>query len=112
MYLIVQTSKCVKCFIEISAELSEPIVLLPCKHMVHFEYIDNKRKLCPGCLTTYELEKEGYYISPEMPRKRRRQEGEHRSTRGTKAQTIIRELFVFTLDELSIRAPFEALNIE
>src|SRR6266540_2077039 len=59
MYLIVQTSKCVKCFIEISAELSEPIVLLPCKHMVHFEYIDNKRKLCPGCLTTYELEKEG-----------------------------------------------------
>lgn len=32
--------------------------------MVHFECINNnKRKLCPGCLTDYELEKEGYYIN-------------------------------------------------
>ena len=80
--------------------------------MVHFKYIDNKRKLCSECLTDYKLEKEGYYISPETPRKRRRQEGEHRSTRGMKAQTIIYELSVFTLDELSIRAPSEALNME
>jgi hypothetical protein len=110
---IVQVSKCAKCSVEISAEPSEPVVLLPCKHMVHFECIDNnKRKLCPGCLTDYELEKEGYYISPETPRKRRRQEGERRSTRGTKAQTIIRELSVFTLNELSISAPSEALNME
>ena len=47
-----------------------------------------------------------------MPRKRRRQEGEHRSTRGTKVQIIICELSVFTLDELSISAPSEAVNME
>uniref|UniRef100_A0A1D1Z301 Restriction of telomere capping protein 1 n=1 Tax=Anthurium amnicola TaxID=1678845 RepID=A0A1D1Z301_9ARAE len=112
LILTTQASKCAKCSVKIPAEPSEPVVLLPCQHMVHFECIDNKRKLCPGCPTIYELEKEGYYISPETPRKRRRQEGEHRSTRGTKAQTIIRELSVFTLDELSISAPSEALNME
>ncbi|RIA79605.1 hypothetical protein C1645_810731, partial [Glomus cerebriforme] len=81
LILTTQTNKCAKCSIEISAEPSEPVVLLPCTHMVHFECIDNnKRKLCPGCPTDYELEKEGYYVSPETPRKRRRQGGERRST--------------------------------
>ncbi|RIA79036.1 hypothetical protein C1645_746167, partial [Glomus cerebriforme] len=65
-----------------------------------------------GCPTDYQLEKEGYYISPEMLRKRRRQEGERRSTRGTKMQTIIRELSDFTLDRLSISVPSEAMNME
>ncbi|CAB5369567.1 unnamed protein product [Rhizophagus irregularis] len=44
--------------------------------------------------------------------KRRRQEGEQKSTRGSKAQTIIRELSDFTLDELSINAPSESLNMQ
>ncbi|GES83340.1 hypothetical protein GLOIN_2v1789599 [Rhizophagus clarus] len=92
LILTTQTGKCAKCSVEISVEPSEPVVLLLCKHMVHLEYIDNnKRKLYPRCPTNHELEKGGYYILPETPRKRRRQEGEHRSTRGTKAQTIIRE---------------------
>lgn len=113
LILTTQTNKCPKCSVEISAEPSMPVVLLPCTHMVHFECIDNnKRKLCPGCPTDYELEKEGYYVSPETPRKRKRQEGERRSTRGTKAQTIIRELSVFTLDGLSINAPSKALNMK
>ncbi|RIA81318.1 hypothetical protein C1645_744613 [Glomus cerebriforme] len=44
-----QFNKCAKCSIDISAEPPEPIVLLTCKHVVHFECIDNnKRKLCPG----------------------------------------------------------------
>jgi len=58
------------------------------------------------------LEKEGFYISPEIPRKRRRQEGGQKTARGSKAQTILRELSVFTLDELSINAPSEALNMQ
>jgi hypothetical protein len=58
------------------------------------------------------LEKEGFYISPEIPRKRRRQEGGQKTARGSKAQTILRELSDFTLDELSINAPSEALNMQ
>src|SRR4051812_36048400 len=57
---IVQVSECAKYSVEISAEPSEPVVLLPCIHMVHFECIDNnKRKLCSKCPTDFELEKEG-----------------------------------------------------
>ena len=37
-----------------------------------------------------------------MPRKRRRQEGKRKSTRGTKAQIIIRELSEFPINKLSI----------
>ncbi|CAG8672521.1 8889_t:CDS:1, partial [Cetraspora pellucida] len=105
LILTTQTKKCTKCFVEISTEPSELVVLLPCTHMVHFEYINNNKcKLYPECLTDYELKKESYYVLSEMPRKRRRQEDEHRSTRDTKVQTIICRLTVFTLDELSISA--------
>ena len=58
----------------VGVTLQMPVVLLPCKHRVHFFCIDSKRKLCPKCPSIYELEKEGYYISPtiqETPRKRR-----------------------------------------
>jgi len=50
----------------VSVTLQTPVVLLPCKHRVHFFYIDSKRKLCPKCPSIYELEKEGYYISPTI----------------------------------------------
>ncbi|CAI2182259.1 4637_t:CDS:10, partial [Funneliformis geosporum] len=98
---------------KISTEPSEPLVTFPCcKHIVHFECIKINRKLCPKCPTNHDLEKEGFYISPEIPRKRRRQEGGQKTARGSKAQTILRELSVFTLDELSINAPSEALNMQ
>ncbi|PKY49811.1 hypothetical protein RhiirA4_423241 [Rhizophagus irregularis] len=113
LILTTQTNKCAKCSQEISTQPSEPLVTFPsCKHIVHFECIEINRKLCPKCPTNYDLEKEGFYISPEIPRKRRRQEGEQKSTRGSKAQTIIRELSDFTLDELSINAPSESLNMQ
>jgi len=109
----VQSNKCAKCSLEISTEPSEPLVTFPCcKHIVHFECIEINRKLCPKCPTNHDLEKEGFYISPEIPRKRRRQEGGQKTARGSKAQTILRELSVFTLDELSINAPSEALNMQ
>ncbi|GBB83733.1 hypothetical protein RclHR1_01040038 [Rhizophagus clarus] len=47
-----------------------------------------------------------------MPRKRRRQEGECRSIKDTKVQTIICELSVFTLDKLSINIPSKALKMK
>jgi len=74
MHPIVQIKKYIKLYIEISAEPLELVVLLPYKYIVHFECIDNKHKLCLGCLTNYELEKEGYYILLKTPRKRRKQE--------------------------------------
>ncbi len=98
----------------VGVTLQTPVVLLPCKHRVHFFCIDSKRKLCPKCPSIYELEKEGYYISPtiqETPRKRKRQEGTHKSSRGTKAQTIIRELSVFPDSGPSISAPSESSDM-
>ncbi|CAI2196110.1 13924_t:CDS:2, partial [Funneliformis geosporum] len=86
---IVQASKCAKCSQEISTQPSEPLVTFPCcKHIVHFECIEINRKLCPKCPTNYDLEKEGFYISPEIPRKRRRQEGEQKSTRGSRHKPL------------------------
>jgi len=55
---------CSRCSEEISPEISKPIVLLSCSHVVHFACIDDKRRLCPECPSINELEKEGYYISP------------------------------------------------
>ncbi len=46
-----------------------------------------------------------------MPRKRKRQEGTHKSSRGTKAQTIIRELSVFPDSGPSISAPSESSDM-
>ncbi|PKK58919.1 hypothetical protein RhiirC2_857571 [Rhizophagus irregularis] len=69
------SNKCAKCSLEISTEPSEPLVTFPCcKHIVHFECIEINRKLCPKCPTNHDLEKEGFYISPEIPRKRRSSE--------------------------------------
>ncbi|CAG8625118.1 8251_t:CDS:2, partial [Diversispora eburnea] len=71
---------CSKCSEAISPERSKPIVLLTCKHVIHFECIGNKRNLCPKCPSADDLEKEGYYISPaisinEAPKKKKEETG-------------------------------------
>ncbi|RGB24036.1 hypothetical protein C1646_773650 [Rhizophagus diaphanus] len=98
---------------QIFTEPSESLVTFPCcKHIVHFECIEINRKLCPKCPTNHDLEKEGFYISPEISRKRRKQEDGQKTARGSKTQTIFCELSVYTLDELSINAPSKALNMQ
>ncbi|CAB5385522.1 unnamed protein product [Rhizophagus irregularis] len=76
--------------LRLNASVSKPVVLLSCRHKVHFECIGNKSKLCPKCPSIDDLEKEGYYISPTFDgasKKRKRKDDSRKSTRGTKAQT-------------------------
>jgi len=66
------------------------------------------------CLSIDDLEKEGYYISPtfnETPKKRKRKDDSCKSTRGTKAQTIICELSIRTASEVLIGATLESYNM-
>ncbi len=83
-----------------------PVILLPYKYKIHFEYIDNKHKLCSKYLSIDNLEKEGYYILPffnETSKKRKRKDGScKKSTRNTKVQIIIHELFIRPVNEVSI----------
>ncbi|CAB5392425.1 unnamed protein product [Rhizophagus irregularis] len=91
--------------LRLNASVSKPVVLLPCRHKTHFECISNKSKLCPKCPSIDDLEKEGYYISPtfdEASKKRKRKDDSRKSSRGTKAQTIIRELSIRPASEVSI----------
>ncbi|RHZ88673.1 hypothetical protein Glove_21g217 [Diversispora epigaea] len=64
--LQIEPRNCSKCSEIISPEILEPVILLPCNHVVHFECINNKCKLCPECLSIDDLKKEGYYISPTI----------------------------------------------
>ncbi|CAG8603359.1 4808_t:CDS:2 [Funneliformis mosseae] len=94
--------------LRLDASVSTPVVLLPCRHKAHFGCIGNKNKLCPKCLSIDDLEKEGYYISPTFDgafKKRKRKDDSRKSTRGTKAQTMIRELSIRLASEVSIGAP-------
>ncbi|CAB4426703.1 unnamed protein product [Rhizophagus irregularis] len=96
--------------LRLDASVSTPVVLLPCRHKAHFGCIGNKSKLCPKCPSIDDLEKEGYYISPTFDgasKKRKRKDDLRKSTRGTKAQTIIRELSIRSASEISISAPLE-----
>ncbi|PKK78266.1 hypothetical protein RhiirC2_730174, partial [Rhizophagus irregularis] len=96
--------------LKLDASVSTPVVLLPCRHKAHFGCIGNKSKLCPKCPSIDDLEKEGYYISPTFDgasKKRKRKDDSRKSTRGTKAQTIIRELSIRPASEVSIGAPPE-----
>ncbi|CAG8537881.1 1221_t:CDS:1 [Ambispora leptoticha] len=116
------TEICSKCSESISSERSKPVVLLTCKHVIHFECIASKRNLCPKCPSADDLEKEGYYISPsislnEAPKKKRKKEEdnvhENKPRRIPKPQVIIRELSVVEIsDESSITAPSEDSNME
>jgi hypothetical protein len=113
---------CSKCFEAISPELSKPVVLLTCKHVIHFECIGNKRNLCPKCPSADDLEKEGYYISPgisinEAPKKKRKKPEdntrENKPKKISKPQAMIRELSVVPIsDEASITIPPEDSNVE
>ncbi|CAG8734941.1 2544_t:CDS:2, partial [Funneliformis caledonium] len=96
--------------LRLNASVSKPVVLLPCRHKTYFECISNKSKLCPKCLSIDDLEKEEYYISPtfdEASKKRKRKDDSHKSSRDTKAQTIICELSICPASEVSISAPPE-----
>ncbi|RIB00531.1 hypothetical protein C2G38_2256643 [Gigaspora rosea] len=117
----IESRNCSKCSEVISPEILKPVILLPCNHVVHFECIDNKRKLCPECPSIDYLEKEGYYISPivlanETPKKKRKMQEKDthksKSKRATKPKAIIRELSVAsTSSGPSISAPSETTNI-
>ncbi|CAG8626001.1 1813_t:CDS:1 [Diversispora eburnea] len=116
------TEICSKCFESISSERSKPVVLLTCKHVIHFKCIANKRNLCPKCPSADDLAKEGYYISPgislnEAPKKKRKKEEdnvhENKPKKISKPQAMIRELSVIPIsDEPSITAPSEDSNTE
>ncbi|CAG8557401.1 10823_t:CDS:2 [Ambispora leptoticha] len=116
------TEICSKCSESISPKLLKPVILLTCKHVIHFECIGNKRNLCPKCPSADDLEKEGYYISPgislnESPKKKRKKEEdnvhENKLKKISKTQVMIRELSVIPIsDEPSITAPSEDSNIE
>ena len=96
--------------LRLNASVSKLIILLPCRHKTHFECISNKNKLYSKCPSIDDLEKEEYYISPtfnETSKKRKRQDSSRKFIRGTKAQTIIRELSIHLPSRISIDAPFE-----
>ncbi|CAG8619843.1 497_t:CDS:2, partial [Funneliformis mosseae] len=100
--------------LRLDASVSKPLVLLPCRHKAHFECISNKSKLCPKCPSIDDLEKEGYYISPafdKAPKKRKRKDDSRKATRGTKVQTIIRELSIRLASEVLIGAPLESSDM-
>ncbi len=66
------------------------------------------------CLSIDDLEKEGYYISPTFDgaSKKRKRKDDSRKSRGTKAQTIIRELSIRPAREVSIGAPPEGSDMK
>ncbi|RIA78982.1 hypothetical protein C1645_841895 [Glomus cerebriforme] len=100
--------------LRLDASVSTPVVLLPCRHNAHFGCIGNKSKLCPKCPSIDDLEKEGYYISPTFDgaSKKRKRKDDSRKSRGTKAQTIIRELSIRPAREVSIGAPPEGSDMK
>jgi len=60
------------------------------------------------------LEKEGYYISPtfnKASKKRKRKDDSRKFTKGTKAQTIIRELSICPASKVSIGTSPEDSNM-
>ncbi|GET03042.1 hypothetical protein GLOIN_2v1769762 [Rhizophagus clarus] len=73
--------RCVKCSEDLSSCLPplgflqtfphsppKPLVYLTCKHIIHYNCIDNSRKLCPVCLSTdMELEEEMDVDGEEEP---------------------------------------------
>ncbi|PKC57762.1 hypothetical protein RhiirA1_428249 [Rhizophagus irregularis] len=96
--------------LRLNASVSKPVILLLCRHKTHFECISKKSKLCPKCPSIDDFEKEGYYISPtfdKASKKRKRKDDSRKSSKDTKAQTIIRELSIYPASKVSIDAPPE-----
>ncbi|CAG8444845.1 3359_t:CDS:2 [Acaulospora morrowiae] len=93
------------------------------KHVLHFECIDNERRLCPQCPS---IDDQGYYVTPSIParesnqKKRKKNyesDSKSRSNRGTKPQEIIQELSVDnqipdSRELLPISVPSENTNTE
>ena len=42
--------------IPLNLKAPQPLVYLTCKHIVHYDCIDNSRKLCPICPSTEEID--------------------------------------------------------
>src|ERR1044072_12089 len=85
---------CAKCSEEITLDFSKDTVLLSCKHVVHYDCINNPQKLCPICQSSEGAEARGKrsseFASETVPSKKAKKQVKREDSPTLKK--LIREL--------------------
>ncbi|CAB4433240.1 unnamed protein product [Rhizophagus irregularis] len=77
----VQHPICEKCSEEISIEFMKDTVFLSCKHVMHYECIDNPHKKCPTCPLSETMSEISTLVEPDLS------DGQKKRTRESSAST-------------------------